>query len=107
MKRRGAFFTLLFLLLGGVTAVQAVDVKDKMRVEVESVGLHPGMDPGMYVCALGLHIKGTVQNGAGVSVGPVKVAGKAYGADGKLLGTATTSTKQATLGPGEKAEINL
>jgi hypothetical protein len=108
MKRRGAFFTLLFLLLGGVTVVQAVDVKDKMRVEVESVGLHPGMDPGMYVCALGhLHIKGTVQNGAGVSVGPVKVAGKAYGADGKLLGTATTSTKQATLGPGEKAEINL
>jgi len=108
MKRRGTFFTLLFLLLGGVAAVQAVDVKDKMRVEVESVGLHPGMDPGMYVCALGhLHIKGTVQNEAGVSVGPVKVAGKAYGADGKLLGTATTSTKQATLGPGEKAEINL
>jgi hypothetical protein len=66
------------------------------------------MDPGMYVCALGhLHIKGTVQNGAGVPVGPVKVAGKAYGADGKLLGTATTSTKQATLRPGEKAEINL
>jgi hypothetical protein len=108
MKPLGAVFTVLFLLLGCVTTAHAADVKDKMKVDVESVGLHPGMDPGMYVCALGhLHIKGTVQNGAGVAVGPVKVAGKAYGADGKLLGTATTSTKQPTLRPGEKAEINL
>jgi hypothetical protein len=108
MKQRGVFFIVLFLLLGCVTGAQAIDVKDKMKVDVESVGLHPGMDPGMYVCALGhLHIKGTVQNGAGVPVGPVKVAGKAYSADGKLLGTATTSTKQETLRPGEKAEINL
>src|SRR3989304_2452429 len=62
----------------------------------------------MYVCALNhLHIKGTVENLAGVSLGQIKVAGKAFDADGKLLGTATFSTKQTTLGPGEKAEINL
>ena len=35
------------------------------------------------------------------------MAGKAFDADGKLLGTATFSTKQTMLGPGEKAEINL
>ena len=35
------------------------------------------------------------------------MGGKAFGADGKLLGTATFSTKQATLGPSEKAEVNL
>jgi hypothetical protein len=60
------------------------------------------------VCALGhLHIKGTVENLAGVTLGKIKVAGRAFDADGKLLGTAASSTKQATLGPGEKAEINL
>jgi hypothetical protein len=33
---------------------------EKVKVEIESVGLHPGMNPGMYVCASGhLHIKGT------------------------------------------------
>ena len=41
----------------------AADLKDKVKVEIDSVGLHPGMEPGMYVCGLGhLHIKGTVQN---------------------------------------------
>jgi len=96
------------VLLGGFSAAVAADPKDKVKVEIASVGLHPGMDPGMYVCALNhLHIKGTVENLAGVSLGQIKVAGKAFDADGKLLGTATFSTKQATLGLGEKAEINL
>ncbi|MGH7409275.1 MAG: FxLYD domain-containing protein [Candidatus Methylomirabilales bacterium] len=77
-------------------------------METESIGLHPGMDPGMYVCAGNhLHIKGTVQNLAPVALGQIKVAGKAFGPDGKLLGTATSSTKQPTLAPNEKAEINL
>jgi hypothetical protein len=96
------------LMFGGFSALPAADLKDKVKVEVDSVGLHPGMDPGMYICAKNhLHIKGTVQNMAGVTLGKIKVGGKAFGADGKLLGTATFSTKQATLGPSEKAEVNL
>jgi hypothetical protein len=96
------------LMLGGFSASLAADLKDKVKVEIDSVGLHPGMDPGMYICAKNhLHIKGTVQNMADVTLGRIKVAGKAFAADGKLLGTATFSTKQATLGPGEKAEVNV
>ena len=96
------------LMLGGFSASRAADLKDKVKVQIDSVGLHPGMDPGMYVCASNhLHIKGTVQNMADVPLGTIKVSGKAFGADGKLLGTATFSPKQATLAPGEKAEINL
>lgn len=106
MKGIGVIAALLGL--GAWTTVGAADFKDKVRVEIESVGLHPGMDPGMYVCASGhLHIKGTVENRAGVPLGPVKVAGKAFDAGGKLLGTATASTTQAVLPPGEKAEINI
>lgn len=91
-----------------ISPVAAKDLKDKVKVEIESVGLHPGMDPGMYVCAAGhLHIKGTVQNQTNVPLGQVKVAGRAFDADGKLLGTATTTTKVAKVAPGEKAEINL
>ncbi len=84
------------------------DLKDKVKVEIESVGLHPGMDPGMYVCAAGhLHIKATVQNLADVTLGKIKVAGKAFGPSNNLLGTATASTKEDTLGPNEKAGVNL
>ena len=108
MKTTIAWFTLAFWIFGAFTAANAIDLKDKVKVEIESVGLHPGMDPGMYVCASGhLHIKGSVQNLAGVPLGQVKVAGMAFGPDGKLLGTATFSTKQPTLGPNEKAEINV
>lgn len=96
------------LMLGGFSASLAADLKDKVKVEIDSVGLHPGMDPGMYICASNhLHIKGTVQNMSNVDVGRVKVAGQAFGADGKLLGTTTFSTKQAALRPGEKTEVNL
>ena len=77
-------------------------------MEIESVGLHPGMQPGLYVCASGhLHIKGTVQNLADVPLGRIKVAGKAFDANGNLLGTATASTKKAALPPGQRGEINL
>jgi hypothetical protein len=107
MKHSVLLFVSL-LMLGGISTLQAANLKGKVKAEIGTVGLHPGMDPGMYVCAANhLHIKGTVQNLASVTVGRIKVAGKAFGADGKLLGTATTSTKQATLAPGEKAEINL
>jgi hypothetical protein len=96
------------VMLGGVDAASAADLKDAVKIEIESMESHSGMEPGMYVCAAGhLHIKGTVQNLAGVPVGPIKVAGKVFDADGKLLGTATTSTKVAVLNPNDKAEINL
>jgi hypothetical protein len=97
-----------FLMLGGFAVSLAADLKDKVKLETLSVGLHPGMDPGLYICANNhLHIKGTVHNLADVTVGKVKVSGKAFAADGKLLGTATFSTKEASLAPGEKAEVNL
>ena len=108
MKATGAWFILALLVLGGFGTALATDLKDKVKVETESVGLHPGMDPGMYVCAGNhLHIKGTVQNLAGVALGQIKVAGKAFDADEKLLGTATFTTKPEVLKPGEKAEINV
>jgi hypothetical protein len=91
-----------------LSPVAAKDFKDKVKVEIESVGLHPGMDPGMYVCASGhLHIKGSVENLSNVALRHVKVAGRAFDANGKLLGTATTMTKADKLAAGQKAEINL
>lgn len=103
-----SWLVITLMMYGGVSTALAADVRDKVKIETLSVGLHPGMDPGMYVCALNhLHVKGTVQNLADVPLGQIKVGGKAFGADGKLLGTATFLTKQATLEPGGKAEINL
>lgn len=96
------------LLLGGFGVSPAADLKDKVKVETSNVGLHPGMDPGLYICAKNhLHIKGTVHNLSDVAVGKIKVSGKAFGADGKLLGTATSSTKETSLASGDKAEVNL
>jgi hypothetical protein len=99
----------LFGLCAGFSAaIAAESLAEKIKVEIESVGLHPGMQPGLYVCASGhLHIKGTVQNLADVPLGKIKVAGKAFDANGNLLGTATASTKKAALPPGERGEINL
>ena len=108
MKRTVTRLVAAIAILAGLSPALAADMKDKVKVEVESVGLHPGMDPGTYVCALGhLHIKGTVQNLSDIPLGPVKVAGKAFDADGKLLGAATSTTKQAVLAPSQKAEFNL
>jgi len=96
------------VLLGGCAGPAQAQWEDKVKVEIESVGLHPGMEPGMYVCALGhLHIKGTVQNVSRVALGRVEVRGKAFDADGKLLGAAAASTKPPVLNPGAKADINL
>jgi hypothetical protein len=108
MKTLGMLLTAAVLTAVTVSPSPARDLKDKVKVEIESVGLHPGMDPGMYVCAGGhLHIKGTVQNLAGVPLRQVKVAGRAFNSEGKLLGTATAATKVPTLAPGDKAEVNL
>jgi hypothetical protein len=111
MKAAIAWPVIAMMMLGGVEAALAGDLKDGIKVEIESAGVHPGMPgmaPGMYVCAEGhLHIRGTVQNLAGEAVGPIKVAGKVFDADGKLLGTATASTKRAVLNPNDKADVNL
>ena len=108
MKRPLASLVFAVAILGALSAALAANLKDEVKVEIESVGLHPGMDPGMYVCAGGhLHIKGTVQNLAGLPLGRIKVAGQAFDADGKLRGTAMASTKEDTLRPGEKAPIDL
>ena len=95
--------------LAGFSIAAAADLKDSIKVEVQQVGLHPGMDPGLYVCAAGhFHIKGTVQNlTTGVLTGPIKVSGEAFDSDGKSLGSATASTKRPFLGANETAEINL
>jgi hypothetical protein len=61
----------------------------------------------MYICGKGhLHIKGSVTNQPPTAVGKVTLLGKAFAADGRLLGTATYVTP-AQLRPGERAEVNL
>jgi hypothetical protein len=108
MKPSGVSIAAVLVLLGCALVSWAADMREKGAVEVESVGLHPGMDPGMYVCASGhLHIKGAVKNNSAVTLGRIKVTGRAFGPDGKLLGEATASTKQPSLGPGEKAPVDL
>jgi hypothetical protein len=96
--------TLVALTMPGLAA----DLRDQVQVEIESVGLHPGMDPGMYVCASGhLHLRGTVANRSRVTLGRVTVAGKAFGPDGHLFGEATGAMKQPALAPNERAPIDL
>ena len=89
-------------------AALAADLKDQVTVQVKSSEVHEDMAPGTFVCAEGhLHIRGSVQNMADAPVGQVKVEGKVFDADGKLLGTATASTKQALLNPKDTADVNL
>jgi hypothetical protein len=96
------------MMLAGAAAALAGDLQDQIRVEVQTAELQHEMTPGTYVCDAGhLHIKGIVQNLAEVPVGQIKVAGKVFDADGKLLGTATASTKRPTLNPNDKADVNL
>lgn len=108
MKITRVVLPALACLILALTLAYAADMKDKIKFEVMSVGLPPGMDPGMYVCAAGhLHIKGTVQNLSGTVLGQISVEAKAYDAEGNLLGTANASTKADMLGQNEKAAINL
>jgi hypothetical protein len=92
----------------GMLGVGAAELKKEVTVEIQSAGPHADMAPGMYVCAEGhLHIKGTVQNLTEAPVGAVKVAGKVFDANGKVLGTATASTKRPVLNPNDTADVNL
>lgn len=87
----------------------AQNLTERAKFEIESVGLHPGLEPGMYICAKGhLHVKGTVQNLSTASLNSVKVSAKAFDADGNLVGTATASTpKKVVISPGQRGEINI
>lgn len=108
MNTRIVSLTAAVVALGLAIPALAADMRDRVKVEIEGGGLHPGMEPGMYVCAAGhLHIRGTVHNTSLVTLGRIKVAGKAFGAEGRLLGEATASTKQVSLAPGDKARIDL
>jgi hypothetical protein len=108
MKAIITWSVVALMLLGGAEAALAGNLKDEVKIQIESTEMHPGMEPGMYVCAAGhLHIKATVQNLAGVPVGPIKVAGQVFDADWKLLGTATAVSKRLVLNPNEKAKVNL
>ena len=108
MKAAIAWPIVAIMTLGGVDAALAGDLKDEVKIEIGSAGEHSGMAPGTYICAAGhFHIKGTVQNLATEPVGPVKVAGKVFDADGKLLGTATATTKRPLLNPKDKADVDL
>jgi hypothetical protein len=98
-------------VLGAFDVVRADDLKTKVKVEKSYVGLHPGLDPGLYVCAGGhLHVKGVVQNQSDLTLASVTLEGRAYDAKGNLLGTATPAKKAAplvSLKPGEKREFDL
>ncbi|MCH9052049.1 MAG: hypothetical protein IIA72_13360 [Proteobacteria bacterium] len=108
MKQTGISLIAALVIIGAFAPAQAANLKDQVKVEIDSMGLHPGLAPGMYVCASShLHIKASVANLASLALGKIKVAGEAYGPDRALLGKATASTKKPVLLPGEKAEVNL
>src|ERR1700687_4825764 len=100
MKAVIAWSVVALMMLGGDDVALAGDLKDEVKIEIESTEVHSGMEPGMYVCAAGhLHLKGTVQNLTGVPMGPIKVAGKVFDGDGQVLRTATASTQRLVLNP--------
>ena len=108
MKRTGLSLIAALVIIGASIPAQAANLKDQVTVEIDSMGLHPGLAPGMYVCAsTHLHVKASVENLASLVLGKIKVAGKAYGPDRALLGKATASTKMPVLLPGEKADVDL
>ena len=108
MKLTLAWHFSAFVALVVSGPVFAADLKDEVKVQIEGTAIDPNMKPGTFVCAEGhFHVKGTVQNLAAVPVGPVKVSGKVFDAEGKLLGTATATTKPAVLNPNDKAPVNL
>jgi hypothetical protein len=108
MMKRALVSIVTSIAVGGMLTVGATELKKEVTVEIQSAGLHADMAPGMYVCAEGhLHIKGTVQNLTEAPVGPIKVAGKVFDANGKVLGTATASTKRPVLNPNDTADVNL
>ena len=108
MKPASLFVVAASAMLSAIGAASASDLKDQMKVEIRSSEEHAGMPAGTYICAAGhLHVKASVQNLADVPVGAVKVAGKALDAEGKVVGTATASTRQREIGPKESAPLDM
>jgi len=112
MKAILAGIIISLVIFGGVTSAPAADPKDNVKVEILNTDLHPGMDPGLYVCAGShLHIKGTVRNVTQKTLVSIKLEGKAYDAKGKLVGTAyprkLKPLRLVPLKPSEKAEFDL
>src|SRR5438552_18957913 len=108
MRASVAWLIAGLMVFGGFTGALAANLKEKVKVEIEGADRQPGMEPGMYVCAAGhLHIMGTVQNVADVALGRFKLAGKAFDYEGKLLGTATESSKYPMITVGETAGIDI
>ncbi len=108
MKQTLVSLITALVMIGATGSAQAANLKDQVKVEIDSMGLHPGIPPGMYVCgSTHLHIKASVENLTGLVLGQIKVAGNAYGPDRALLGKATSSTKKPILLPGEKADVDL
>ncbi len=112
MKAMLTGFIVSLVIFGGVEAALAEDLKDKVKTEILSAGLHPGMPPGLYVCAGShLHVKGSVQNLSGVTLASIKLEGRSYDTEGKLLGKAhlrrINPPRLVPLAPGQKAEFDL
>ncbi len=108
MKHTTASLVAALVVLGGLSPAWAVNLKDKVNVEIESAQFHADMDPGTYMCAAQhLHIRAVVENRADVRLGRIKVAGKVFDGGGALMGTATASTRQSFLVPGESAGVDL
>lgn len=108
MKRACTLILATVATLLTISAPFAAELKDQMKIQIDHSEMHSGMQPGTYVCAGGhLHVKASVQNLADVAVGSVKVEGKALDADGKVIGTATASTRQARIDPQQAAPIDV
>lgn len=108
MKHTAELFVSAIIVLGVFFPALAANLKDSVKVETESAQLHAGMESGMYMCAAQhLHIRASVENQADVPLGRIMVAGRVFDGDGGVMGTATASTRQTRLAPGEKAAVDL
>ena len=89
-------------------SAQSTQLKDKLKLQVLSVGLDPDLPKGFFICGEGhLHIRATVQNRSSAPIGKVTVAGKVFDAEGALLGEANGTTQLPRLLPYETTEVNL
>jgi len=89
-------------------SAQSTLLKDKLKLEVLSVGLDPDLPKGFFIGGEGhLHIRATVQNLSAAPIGKITVAGKVFDAEGSLLGEANGTTQLPRLLPYETTEVNL
>ena len=70
MKHTTASLVAAVVALGVLSPAWAVNLKDKVDVEIESMQFHSGIDPGTYMCAAQhLHVRAVVENRADVRLG--------------------------------------